>query len=266
MKVNNVELKIKKRFYIFLFFVILSGGFILYSNRYNAHKMEDSQVLAATDADLDTYSLVEPNNSSVGNKIQNDIAKYEPVTISHTVEDGDTLQSIAQKYHADPQTIVDYPYNKLDEDFSLTKDQIIIIPNGYVDTPPPDIPVAIGSGLFSWPARGMISQYAFWWHPGAIDIAIPMGTPIAAAYPGKVVSVQRLGTGYGWHVIIEHSGGYTTLYGHMSRLDIVVGQVVSRGTMLGLSGSTGRSTGPHLHFEVKKQGNAVDPMSLLPSD
>lgn len=263
-----MKIRIKPRFYLFMGFLLFAAGFIWFS-RVNSPIPTDthSTVLAAADTHANTYTLVEPRgDSSSSNNQTQDITTYEPVTISHTVEDGDTLQSIAQKYHADPQTIVDYPYNKLDEDFSLTKDQIIIIPNGYVDTPPPDIPVAIGSGLFSWPARGMISQYAFWWHPGAIDIAIPMGTPIAAAYPGKVVSVQRLGTGYGWHVIIEHSGGYTTLYGHMSRLDIVVGQVVSRGTMLGLSGSTGRSTGPHLHFEVKKQGNAVDPMSLLPSD
>lgn len=262
-----MKIKIKSRFYVFLGFILLSAGFILYS-RIGSSAVQKTQtsVLAAADADLNTYSLVEPEDSPLGNKIHNDIAKYEPVTISHTVQEGDTLQSVAEKYHADPQTIADYPYNEFDENFSVTNGQILIIPNGYIDTPPPEIPVAIGTGLFSWPARGVISQYAFWWHPGAIDIAIPMGTPITAAYPGKVITVERWGTGYGWHVVIEHSSGYTSLYAHMSRLDVVKGQTVQRGTRLGLSGTTGRSTGPHLHFEVKKQGNTVDPMSLLPRD
>ena len=99
---------------------------------------------------------------------------------------------------------------------------------------------------------------------GGIDIGVGMGTPIAAASSGTVFYSGEMG-GYGLVVLIDHGNGMVTLYAHQSQLIAVKGQSVSRGTTVGLVGSTGHSTGPHLHFEVRlgANGNAVDPMGYL---
>ncbi|MCQ0986184.1 M23 family metallopeptidase [Jiella marina] len=94
-------------------------------------------------------------------------------------------------------------------------------------------------------------------HAG-IDFAVPMGHRIGAAAPGTVVHAGRSG-GYGNMVEIDHGNGITTRYGHMSRINVKKGQVVSRGETIGAVGSTGRSTGPHLHYEIRRDGRAVDP-------
>jgi murein DD-endopeptidase MepM/ murein hydrolase activator NlpD len=97
-------------------------------------------------------------------------------------------------------------------------------------------------------------------HQG-VDLAASYGAPIAAAGPGKVVAAGWAG-GYGREVVIAHAGGIQTRYGHMSRLAAVVGQVVNQGQVIGYVGSSGLSTGPHVHYEVLKNGRAVNPMSV----
>lgn len=94
-------------------------------------------------------------------------------------------------------------------------------------------------------------------HAG-VDYALPQGTPVTASAPGKVVRAGRAG-GYGNMVEIDHGRGITTRYGHMSRIDVRVGQRVTKGAPIGTVGSTGRSTGPHLHYEIRRGGKAVDP-------
>ena len=98
-------------------------------------------------------------------------------------------------------------------------------------------------------------------HAG-IDYARPSGSAVSAVAPGTVVRAGRAG-GYGNLVEIDHGNGITTRYGHMSRIDVSVGDEVGRGTRIGAVGSTGRSTGPHLHYEVRRDGKAVDPMRFL---
>lgn len=93
-----------------------------------------------------------------------------------------------------------------------------------------------------------------------IDLAAPMGTPIVASTDG-VVQVAGWNGGYGNFVALDHGGGVQTRYGHMSRIDVVEGQAVRKGDVIGLIGSTGRSTGPHLHYEVRVNGQPVDPLS-----
>lgn len=95
-------------------------------------------------------------------------------------------------------------------------------------------------------------------HAG-IDFTAPKGTPIQATGAGKVIKAGR-GSGYGYHVIIDHGYGYKTLYGHMSRIDVKVGDKVVRGQQIGLVGSTGTSTAPHCHYEVEYRGNKVNPI------
>lgn len=128
-------------------------------------------------------------------------------------------------------------------------------------------------GQMAWPVAGysrISSPYGNRIHPilkvqrfhTGIDIPAPTGTPIAAAGQGKIISAGTLG-GYGRTVIIDHGGGILTLYAHNSRLLVSVGNQVSRGQKIAEAGSTGQSTGPHLHFEVRKDGKYVDPIPYL---
>ena len=126
-------------------------------------------------------------------------------------------------------------------------------------------PVKQGSGRFIWPVNGTFtSPFGYRWgrlHAG-IDIAVPEGTPLRAADGGTVAIAGWTG-GYGNYTCINHGGGVSTCYGHQSRIGVSVGQSVSQGQVIGYSGNTGNSTGPHLHFEVRIGGNPVDPMGYL---
>ncbi len=99
-------------------------------------------------------------------------------------------------------------------------------------------------------------------HTG-IDFSAPRGTPIQATGDGVVVAVKHSNRGYGKHVIIDHGYGYKTLYGHMSRIDVKVGQKVKKGQQIGLIGSTGTSTAPHCHYEVWYKGKKVNPIDYV---
>jgi murein DD-endopeptidase MepM/ murein hydrolase activator NlpD len=123
---------------------------------------------------------------------------------------------------------------------------------------------------FSWPAAGKLtSRYGRRWgrmHKG-IDIAGPIGTPINAAADGTVIAAGWNSGGYGNLVEIKHNDGTTTRYGHNSRLSVAVGQTVRQGQQLAEMGSTGHSTGSHLHFEIRPSGgNAVNPIAHLPAN
>ena len=101
-------------------------------------------------------------------------------------------------------------------------------------------------------------------HTG-MDLAVPTGTPIRAALPGTVTTAAYDQGGYGYYIMIDHGNGLTTLYGHNSQLLAQVGQPVEAGDIISLSGSTGRSTGPHLHFEVRVNGERTNPRYYLPT-
>ena len=98
---------------------------------------------------------------------------------------------------------------------------------------------------------------------GGMDLAVPTGTSVRAALPGTV-TVSKYSSSYGYYVMIDHGGGLATLYAHNSKLLVKVGDTVQAGDIVSLSGSTGRSTGPHLHFEVRVNGERTDPRSYLP--
>jgi len=102
-------------------------------------------------------------------------------------------------------------------------------------------------------------------HAG-LDFAAPQGTPIYATAEGVVSTAGNTGNGYGNHVIINHSYGYETLYGHMVRVKVHGGQAVKRGEVIGWVGSTGKSTGPHCHYEVHKNGTKIDPIYFFYND
>ena len=124
--------------------------------------------------------------------------------------------------------------------------------------------------IFTWPTRGIITalfhdpSYPFrhLFEHGGLDIAVPTGTPIQAAAPGYV-AWARTGRSYGNYVMIIHANGYATLYAHLSSMNVTTDQFVSRGQVIGYSGSTGLSTGPHLHFEIRADGIPTDPLLYL---
>lgn len=218
--------------------------------------------------------LASKDSIKVGEKLE-----ILPVTgVAHKVNKGDTVYSIAKKYDVDPQVIVNYPFNTFvnDETFELAVGQSIIVPDGVkpdtstgtaiaVSRPrqlTPNAGTVVASGQFAWPTQGVITQYYSWYHPG-VDIANRAAPNVLAADSGTVITSGWSNVGYGNHVIIDHGNGYRTLYAHMQKLYVVAGQTVNRGDALGQMGSTGRSTGTHLHFEVRLNGAHLNPLSVL---
>jgi len=141
-------------------------------------------------------------------------------------------------------------------------------------TPPPIIPkqaVNLATTPSIWPVRGTVTSLFGWrispfgggneLHPG-VDIAYPTGAPVAATADGEVV-VSGLAGGYGNLVQIDHGNGISTLYGHNSQLAVTVGQHVKKGQVISYAGSTGQSTGPHVHYEVRINNTPIDPMKYL---
>ena len=189
--------------------------------------------------------------------------------IRYTVKKGDTLASIAKKYGADEEEIAQF--NDIGE--GLAVGSTLLIPHGEL-APAPKPAVAakpksgvtqslLGgggpsiSGYFGWPVGGgVLTQGLHGWN--GIDIGASRGTPVYAAAGGTVIIAKGNGAwngGYGNYVVISHSNGTQTLYGHLSSVTIGVGSSVSKGELIGKVGNTGKSTGPHLHFEVRGAAN-----------
>ncbi|MBI4021863.1 MAG: peptidoglycan DD-metalloendopeptidase family protein [Candidatus Andersenbacteria bacterium] len=198
--------------------------------------------------------------------------------VLHTVTAGDTVLALAQKYDAAAADII--AHNQLSPAAELHISQKLIIPGGTAaprtapailsrdqqladadsDTPPPPPAAVAGPGL-AWPTTTRhVAQYFRWGHTG-IDLDNRARPPVYAAADGTVEYTGRLG-GYGNLVIISHGGGMQTYYAHLDKSYVSRGQSVSKGEAVAKMGSTGRSTGPHLHFEVRQHGQAVNPLSL----
>jgi len=207
-----------------------------------------------------------------------DTLQILPVSgVAHKVASGDTIYTIAKKYSSNAQAIVDFPFNDFadPQTFSLVVGQTLIVPDGVPPRSAPTyiarqtyIPVgssAVSGAGFAWPIHGTMNQYFSWYHQG-VDLGAPIGTPVVAAITGTVSEAVAGGWnyGYGTHVIISGDNGYQTMYAHMSGLNVGPGQrVVAGGTVVGWVGMTGRTTGPHLHFEVRSGGSFYDPLSFL---
>lgn len=205
--------------------------------------------------------------------------KIPPVTgVIHTVKKGETIYSIAKKYEAPEQALVDYPFNTFtnDETFALAVGQRLIVPDGvmpnvkpvspqsaFTRVQTPDAGAVSATGSFVWPAAGSISQRYSWYHRG-LDIANKAGGPILAADSGTVILAGWPDNkGYANRILIDHGNGYQTLYAHLARFSVSAGQSVNRGDVIGQMGCTGRCTGTHLHFEIRKGGVLLDPLSFL---
>ena len=188
----------------------------------------------------------------------------------HEVKSGESLWEIARRYRAGIDEIV--TANGITNPNRIMPAQELVIPGVQA--------AEIGSMLrserlvsadgrllpmFDWPVRGRISSnFGMRWgrmHYG-MDIAVNTGTPVRAAARGRVTFAGMNG-GYGNLVIIDHGDGVETRYAHNSRIVVKVGDYVNRGQLVAYSGNTGNSTGPHLHFEIRYKGNAVDPRNYL---
>lgn len=208
---------------------------------------------------------IKRDSLSIGQEI-----KIPPVSgIVHKVKEGETVQSIAKKYKTESQKIVNFPFNDFADldTFALSVGQTLVVPDGVMPEAlaiarplPPAF--AGGSGQLLWPAGGIITQYPVWYHM-AVDIANSSAPGIAAAGAGTVTLVEYLRYGYGQHVIVSHGDGLSTLYAHLSEIYVKPGDSLARGQILGRMGGTGRSTGTHLHFEVRKNGVVVNPLPFL---
>jgi len=230
--------------------------------------------------DVSVNTIIWANDLTNGSALKKDqMLVILPITgISHTVKKGDTLKSIATKYKGDIDEIG--VFNGISTDSALAVGDKIIIPEGELvsqqtKTPPKTGPKITRSkrGEKTWgtnaPAQdgyyerpisgGRLSQGLHGFN-GA-DLAAPTGTPIRAAASGTVIVEKHggWGGGYGNYIVIKHNNGTQTLYAHNSKNLVKVGQTVSQGQQIALLGSTGRSTGPHIHFEVRGAKNpAID--------
>ena len=206
-------------------------------------------------------------------------------------QSGDTFESIAARFEASIDDLLSFPGNELDlTEPILEPGMWVMVPGGHREFRQWIIPViprgragvssavygsgacsgsyegAYGSGAFVWPAGNhIVSGNDYWSGHLGIDIAAGEGASIYAADSGVVVFAGWATGGYGNMVMIDHGNGYQTVYGHMSSVSAVCGQSVSSGRTIGYSGSTGNSTGPHLHFEVRYQGGFVNPWFVLPA-
>lgn len=210
--------------------------------------------------------------------------------IIHSAAIGETVSGLAVKYDSTTEAIVEYEANGFGGDANnLPIGTLILIPGGRkippvapeVEPPPPGDPSWTPPPLdappswtppplqlppsWVWPATGRLTSPFGPQHPLGIDISMVVSTPIAAATAGQVTFIGgNPCCSYGYHIIIEHADGFETLYAHLSQFYVEVGQWVNTGDIIGASGNTGYSTGPHLHFEVRQDGIHYNPLAYLP--
>lgn len=209
--------------------------------------------------------------------------------LTHKVEKGQTLYRISKAYGVSVEELMDA--NRIDDPRELKVGELLYVPGATQKTvvaqydapepvaaprvvtansppekkPPKVVRVGKGSGVLSWPLRGVL--YARFGKKGkephdGIDLAAPAGLAVKTAAPGSVLFAGEQ-KGYGLIVIVEHEGGLITLYAHNRDLRVKTGQKVREGQVVATVGDSGRTSGPHLHFEVRKDGVPVDPLDFL---
>ena len=215
---------------------------------------------------VSTNTIAWANDISRGIIHEGDTLIILPISgVQHTVKASDTLQSIAKKYKADLKEILQF--NNLEDNAKLAIGDTIIIPDGEMA-----VPVSVTRTPGYTPLRGAsnIDYAGYYLRPvingrrtqglhgyNGVDLASYFGAPILAAAAGEAIIAKNSGYngGYGNYIVIAHENGTQTLYGHMSSLLAYPGKRVVRGEVIGYMGSTGRSTGTHLHFEVRGAKN-----------
>lgn len=202
--------------------------------------------------------------------------------VLHTVKPGETLEAIAAQYDVTVETIVGYEQNNLEYPYyRLVPDTQLLIPGVTIGqfywTAPKTVAGArgpggaqqwtvIGTGVFVWPVGGRcITGWYTGFHPG-LDVSMRAGSAVHASDRGTVTYAGwASGTfyDYGNLIVINHGNGFETFYAHLSSIGVYVGQTVEQGNVIGYSGNTGRSSGPHLHFEIRLNDFRENPLNRL---
>ena len=199
-----------------------------------------------------------------------------PGAAPHTVQPGETLYHIAQVYGVSVDSIM--AANAISDPRQLRVGQALTIPNGEDSGPPPAMASAFAAPdpwsvpradrQFAWPVTAGVVSSPFGIRNGVmhdgVDIAAPAGTPVLAADEGVVMYAGRE-RGYGNLVIVQHSGSYATVYAHNRRNLVDTGARVARGQEIAEMGTSGRASGPNLHFEIRYQNRAQNPLAYLPA-
>jgi len=207
-------------------------------------------------------------------RIDQDVVILPIDGVYHEVKAGDSLASIAAKYKVEVSAITGAAneWNGLQPpDYAISADTRLIVAGGTKPYIPKLVtayngPIpngARGTGRFQWPVVGRLTQ-EYWYGHRALDIAAPVGSPIYAADGGFVTFVGWTDVGYGNLVRVDHGNGYSTWYAHMNAFNVTLGQAIRRGDVIGYVGSTGRSSGPHLHFEIRTADGLLNPRFYLP--
>jgi len=201
--------------------------------------------------------------------------------LMHEVRDGDTLEDLAIQYGVSEEDIIAYEPNRLEFPFRLYPETAIFVPGAVRDVwfwTAPQIPSrpsssdstgsgiapqVQGTGTFVWPVGyRRITQHYWYGHP-AVDIGLPEGNTVVASDTGTVTWAGWNVYGYGNLIVVNHGNGYETYYGHLNGINVVPGQIVYQGSPIGISGNTGRSSGSHLHFEIRYLNSMLDPLGSL---
>ncbi len=201
--------------------------------------------------------------------------------VLHTVQAGESLETISNLYGIDEADIIAYEPNNLEFPYRLYADTQILVPGAVREVfqwDPPTItisggsaywagqaqPLIVGTGTFIRPFSGGRTTQGFWYgHPGW-DVALNEGSAIYAADTGTVTYASWSPYCYGNLIVVNHGNGKETFYAHLSGFNVYPGQIVYKGNVIGYSGNTGCSSGPHIHIEVRVNGNRDDPTWWMP--
>ena len=199
--------------------------------------------------------------------------------VLHDVEPGDSLESISKLYDVPVDDIIGYASNNLEFPYRLFPETQIVVPGAVREVfkwDPPTLsntggywagqsrPLIVGTGTFVWPVSGGRISQEYWYAHQAIDVAILDGSGTYASDSGTVTYASWSPYCFGNLIVINHGNGFETFYAHLSGINVVPGQIVYQGNLIGYTGNTGCSSGPHIHFEIRVNGNRDDPIWYLP--
>ncbi|MCL4871895.1 MAG: M23 family metallopeptidase [Anaerolineae bacterium] len=190
--------------------------------------------------------------------------------VLHDVLPGETLESLSVKYGIPVERIIAYTPNNLEFPYRLYPGTQIFVPGAvrelFVWNPPPlpsgpsGQPLIVGTGTFVWPVGSRNISQGYWYGHQAIDVALSEGSAVYASDTGTVTYASWNIHCYGNLIVINHGNGYETFYAHLSGFNVVPGQIVYQGNLIGYSGNTGCSSGPHIHFEIRLNGVRQSPL------